>query len=354
MSKKNATSGFQQTPIGLIPKDWKLEELKHKALILFSNVDKHIRETEREVFLCNYTDVYYNRYIFQSIPFSKGTVTSLEFKKFRIKKGDVIITKDSEDRRDIAVSSYVLENIPDLVCGYHLAIIRPIRNELDGLFLSNLFQAPQINQQFQKLANGITRFGLNKESIKKSLIPIPAINEQQKIAQILSSWDLAISTCKDLIQNLKACNKGLAQQLLTGKKRLKGFSREWKEYYIEEVFDFLKTTSFSRENLGEGNIYYLHYGDIHVKFRQPILKIVDNQTIPKLKNDFEATNNFDFLRNGDVVIADASEDTEGIGDCIEIQNVQNSNVIAGLHTIALRDVKGCTAELFRGYYFKSD
>lgn len=227
----------KHTKVGDIPKDWDLDKLRKNAIVLFSNVDKHIHEDEIPVFLCNYQDVYYHDYINSGIPFSAGSVKPSEFRKFQLHKGDIIITKDSEDRKDIAVPAYVIEEIPNLICGYHLAILRPNESRLDGIFLSFLLQSHNINHYFQKLANGVTRFGLTTDSIKNALIPIPQLPEQQKIAEILSTWDQAIATTKKLIEELKLRNKGLAQQLLTGKKRLKGFEREWKKnplsYFIE-------------------------------------------------------------------------------------------------------------------------
>ena len=168
----------KHTKIGEIPKDWKLDKLRKNAIVLFSNVDKHIKEDEIPVLLCNYTDVYYYNYILSNIPFSAGSVKPVEFHKFKLHKGDVIITKDSEDRKDIAVPAYVIEEIPNLVCGYHLAIIRPNEAHLDGVFLSLLLQSHNVNHYFQKLANGVTRFGLTTDSIKNALIPVPPLLEQ--------------------------------------------------------------------------------------------------------------------------------------------------------------------------------
>ncbi|WP_418499017.1 restriction endonuclease subunit S [Flagellimonas sp.] len=226
----------KHTKVGDIPKDWSLDKLRKNAIVLFSNVDKHIKENEIPVSLCNYQDVYYHDYITSSIPFSAGSVKESEFYKFQLHKGDVIITKDSEDRNDIAVPAYVIEEIPNLICGYHLAILRPNEAHLDGVFLSFLLQSHNINHYFKKLANGVTRFGLTTDSIKNALIPIPPLPEQQKIAEILSTWDLAISITYNLINELKFRNKGLATKLLTGKKRLKGFSEDWEELRAAKIF----------------------------------------------------------------------------------------------------------------------
>lgn len=239
--------GYKKTVVGILPADWKLVELSKLAVILFSNVDKHILESEKQVLLCNYKDVYSNRYIFSGIKFSKGSVNENEYKKFSIKKGDVIITKDSEDSRDIAVPSYVLEEIKDLVCGYHLAIIRPQANKLDGMYLAQLLESYNINHAFQRLANGITRFGLNTDAVKKSLIPVPDVNEQKKIAEILLNWDEAVNNCIAIIKVISERNKGLTQELITGQKRIKGYTDKWINVRIGDLLKESKIPSKSKD-----------------------------------------------------------------------------------------------------------
>lgn len=78
-----------------------------------------------------------------------------------------------------------------------------------------------------KIANGSTFLEVSKTDFDNYSISIPPLPEQQKIAEILSTWDEAIANCKNTIKSLKARNKGLAQHLLSGKKRLSGFSDKW-------------------------------------------------------------------------------------------------------------------------------
>jgi len=206
-----------------LPNQWEFYRLKNVCEILFSNVDKRIIEHEKKVLLCNYTDVYYNNHITDKITFMEGTSNEREIEKFSLYKNDVIITKDSETYNDIAVPSIVTENIENLICGYHLAILRPNIEKLDGLFLMFLLCLNKINHQFQKLANGITRFGLNLSSVEDAVIPVPPLPEQKKIAEILSTWDLAIEKTEKLIEEKTKLKKGLMQQLLTGKVRFREF-----------------------------------------------------------------------------------------------------------------------------------
>ena len=132
---------YQNSPIGDIPNDWKLSHLYESAEILVSGVDKRIEKNEISVRLCNYTDVYYNELITDKIDFMNATAKKIEIEKYSLKKGDVVITKDSETPDDIAVSSFVSEDLKNVVCGYHLAIIRTDRESLLGEYLTVLFNA---------------------------------------------------------------------------------------------------------------------------------------------------------------------------------------------------------------------
>src|SRR5712691_3977023 len=118
---------------------WTTATLEDIASISLSGVDKHIVPGEASVRLCNYLDVYRNRRLTSSHEFAPGTVTPSEFESFRLRKGDVLITKDSETPDDIGVPSVVVDDIADTICGYHLALIRPTKS-VNPIFLSYQFQ----------------------------------------------------------------------------------------------------------------------------------------------------------------------------------------------------------------------
>jgi type I restriction enzyme, S subunit len=111
--------------LGQIPEHWEVRRLKTIASIELSNVDKKSIEGQIPVKLCNYLDVYNNEKILQNIPFMKATATEEQVKRLSLKQGDVLVTKDSESWTDIAVPSIVAEPLRGVLCGYHLAMIRP-------------------------------------------------------------------------------------------------------------------------------------------------------------------------------------------------------------------------------------
>ncbi|MDI6738761.1 MAG: restriction endonuclease subunit S [Candidatus Edwardsbacteria bacterium] len=171
--------------LGDVPEHWEIHRLKHVASVQFSSVDKHTLEGEEPVRLCNYVDVYYNDFIAAGIEFMSASATQSEIARFQLCRGDVLVTKDSESWDDIAVPSYVAEKLEGVLCGYHLAHIRPHPRKLLGEYLFRAFRSRGINDQFRVAANGITRFGLGKYWLDNGLFPIPPLDEQRSIAAFL-------------------------------------------------------------------------------------------------------------------------------------------------------------------------
>jgi len=171
--------------VGDVPEHWNVRRLKHIASVQFSSVDKHTKEDEAPVRLCNYVDVYYNDFIKDGIDFMSATATRSEIERFHLRHGDVLITKDSEAWDDIAVPAYVAEEFDGVLCGYHLAHIRPDLRKVLGEYLFRAFRSRGVNDQFRVAANGITRFGLGKYWLDNGLFPVPPRDEQKAIAAFL-------------------------------------------------------------------------------------------------------------------------------------------------------------------------
>jgi len=135
--------------------------------------------------------------------------------------------------------------------------------------------------------------------------------------------------------------------------RFNEFNNGWKEKTFGDLFGFYSTNSFSRANLNniDGKVHNIHYGDVHMKF--PTILDFDKEEVPFINYnvDLDKFNNDCYCRNGDLVIADASEDYEDIGKTIELKNINDKKVLAGLHTFLVRDKSGMTSDGFRGYIF---
>lgn len=169
---------------GPLPDHWGAQKLKHVAKCFASNIDKKSRPSESPVFLCNYTDVYYNDKITDDLEFMRATATEEQIDKFLLRGGDTIVTKDSEDPNDIAVPTFVPKTLPGVICGYHLSVIRPT-STMNPRFLNWAFQATFARSYFTTRSNGLTRYGLGAQGLKEWELPVPTAIEQQQIAAFL-------------------------------------------------------------------------------------------------------------------------------------------------------------------------
>ena len=133
---------------------------------------------------------------------------------------------------------------------------------------------------------------------------------------------------------------------------------DWSVPQFGDVFIFLRTFSFSREQLTsdptKDEIRNIHYGDIHATYENEILDFDIEKTVPYLLDgiiDLNSFNdeNFPALIEGDLIIADASEDYEGVCDCIELKNINHTKIVAGLHTFAARAFDDKIALGYRTY-----
>lgn len=158
--------------------------LKHLADIQVSNVDKKSVEGEVSVRLCNYTDVYYRDRISSDINFMQATAPLAQVEKFRLRRGQTLITKDSEIAEDIGVPAYVDCEADDLVCGYHLAQITP-RDRIDPRFLFWFMASAPARQALTLGASGVTRFGLRLDAIQNLSVCLPPLGQQRRIAAFL-------------------------------------------------------------------------------------------------------------------------------------------------------------------------
>ena len=171
--------------VGMLPEQWEAKPLRSVSKYIVSNVDKTTSDDEIRVRLCNYTDVYHNEYITLDLDFMNATASEHEIEKFGLSTGDVILTKDSESWNDIGVPTLVQETADDLVCGYHLALLRPHKDVMDSAFLFRCIQAKPIRLQLELSAKGVTRFGLPRSEIGAMVLPVPPLSEQQAISDYL-------------------------------------------------------------------------------------------------------------------------------------------------------------------------
>ena len=121
---------------------------------------------------------------------------------------------------------------------------------------------------------------------------------------------------------------------------------DWDLISFDDAFDFLSTASYSRGQLCEDqDILYVHYGDIHTRWKHFL--DFSKESLPSIDNAKLKT--YSLIKEGDLIMADASEDYEGICKSVEVRNVGSKKAISGLHTFLLRSKKDVYVNGFKGY-----
>ncbi len=196
--------------LSVVPNEWSVKKLKHVATAFPSNVDKKSKKGERSVKLCNYTDVYYNDSIVETGTYMDATATIAQIKRFKLYPGDIILTKDSESPDDIGIPSFVRDDVENLICAYHLTMIR-VKDKKSALYYYYLINTKSIKDYFAVNANGVTRYGLGSTSINEVPVYDFSFQEQQKIANFLdiktAQFDSIISKKEQLIEKARRSKK---------------------------------------------------------------------------------------------------------------------------------------------------
>ena len=145
----------------------------------------------------------------------RASATQPEIVRFGLHVGDVIITKDSETPDDIGIATVIDSTAQDLVCGYHLALIRPNKEEVDPTFMSKQLGHIRLAHYFAQQANGLTRYGLPIGAVANVPLWLPELNEQKSVGAVLRLLDETIAKTEAVIEKLRQVRMGLLHDLLT-------------------------------------------------------------------------------------------------------------------------------------------
>jgi len=220
-----------------------------------------------------------------------------------VEQGDLVMSRN----QSVGVVSYVDSKKP-FVLGQDTVLIKAIH--ADWRFIYYTLQSDLVQRQIAKSAGGSTFSRINLSDIRALNIKTPAICEQDKISQILTAWDKAISVTEKLLTNSQQQKKALMQQLLTGKKRLLDengvrFSGEWEYTIFGKLGDtYTGLTGKTKEDFGAGKPY-IPYINIFKNSR------IDIQNLEYVQvNDDERQS---VVKYGDIFFTTSSETPEEVG-----------------------------------------
>lgn len=314
--------GYKLTDIGAIPESWGLACVEDLARVTTGSKNTQDRATDGEYpfFVRSQTIERINSYSFDG----EAVLTA----------GDGVGTGK--------VFHYIRGKFDAHQRVYRIAEFNP---GVNGYFFFLYFSSHFYTRIMQMTAKSSVD-SVRREMIARMPIPIPPRAEQDAIADALRDMDALIEELERLLAKKRKLKHGAMQDLLTGRRRLRGYSGKWETRTLAELFSFSGGLSASRSQLSSVGHCYLHYGDIHTSVKPFIDVRSEFQDIPKLDVTLKKVSPAALLDDGDVVFVDASEDEEGTSKHVVIVNPERVPFIAGLHTIV---AKGRTKDLQKVY-----
>ena len=287
-------------------------------------------------------DILNNRFITYDKIIGSVEPKGRELEDFGVNYGDVLFQRSSETLEDVGRANVYLDNKTALFGGF---VIRGKKiGNYNPLFLRYLLSSPNVRKRIIVKGAGAQHFNIGQDGLSKVSLYVPKEEEQERIGILLNLIDERIETQIRIIDKLKSLMQGLNNELMDNPK--------WAKVYVGDFMEFFSTNSLSWDQLSydKGQVRNLHYGLIHsglptlVECQKVHLPYIQEGSLPK---------QYVICKDGDVTFADASEDTAEIGKAVELTNIDNQDIICGLHTIHGRDVKNMTIVGFKGFAFNS-
>ncbi len=340
--------GYKETEIGVIPEEWGFLSLKKMTTGHFT-YGVNAPAVPYAPPLPNYiriTDISDDGYFVKE---GRTSVECQNAERYLLRENDIVFARTGAST---GKTYLYCKTDGDLVYAGFLIKASIVPEVANSKYIFNILHTKRYWDWVTVTSMRSGQPGINGNEYAEFVIPVPPLPEQERIAEALSDVDNLIISFEKLIAKKRAIKQGAMQELLTGKKRLHGFSGEWEKCSFGDVFDFIPNNAFTRAEMStNGTVKNIHYGDVLTKYGCWI--DANDTDIPYLMEHinldrFRATC---YLQTGDVIIADTAED-ETVGKALEIVNV-TVPVLAGQHTLLCRSrIK--FADKFLGYYLNAD
>ena len=338
--------GYKLTKIGVLPVEWEAKRIRDLEATVTSGSRgwaEYYDEDGNGLFI-RITNLDRNNLF---LNFSKNKYVNLphgttEGKRTRLHEGDILISITA----DLGIIGYwKTTNHPEAYINQHVSMIRIMDRSVDKLFTAYQLSSPLVQRLIQVQCDQGAKAGLNLSSVNNIQIPLPPLPQQQKIAQILATWDHAITTQTQLIDAKKEQKRGLMQRLLTGEVRLPGFEGELFEQTIDEFgTTFNGLTGKNKESFGAGEPYISY------------MNVFKNTFVDFDISDFVEigpTDNQNVVITGDIIFTVSSETPSEVGMSSAVLNC-SGQVYLNSFCFGLRPKNKDSVDFkYLGYYFRS-
>ncbi len=278
MSDKNGTKvptpkGYKETKVGVIPEEWKicrtdrvLERIRKKVIV-------DISEKYQQIGIRSHAKGIFHKELVTGQDLGNKAV-------FWIEENCFIVNIVFAWEQAVAKTTHREKG---MIASHRFPMYQPKDNRCDIDYILYFFKSKR-----GKYSLGLASPGgagrnktLGQGEFSELKIPLPPLKEQQKIAQILTTWDSAITTQKSIIQSKEKLKKGLMQKLLSGEVRFGGFFGVWEEVKLGDIATFHKGKGISKKDISNDGIKCIRYGELYTKYNEKIENIISKTNVPK-------------------------------------------------------------------------
>ena len=274
--------GYKQTKVGIIPEDWevvKLSEIFSKSFYGTSDSTNEIgkypvlRMGNMQNGTLDLKDLVYL------------DLVEKEFKKYQLKKGDILLNRTNSYELVGKISLFDLDG--DYLSASYIVAYRPNFKVLNSIFINNLLNTTYFQNKIRTIATkGVSQANINPTSFKEVInIPLPPLKEQEKIAEILTTWDEAITKQTELLGAKELIKIALMQKLLSSEVRFGGFTDEWDEVRLGEICEYKNGGAFEEYIIENGKYLLITLNSIDISGKLKVEHKTVNINDNSLKKD---------------------------------------------------------------------
>lgn len=337
------TAKFKDSPLGPIPQDWEMKRLGDVVTLV-------TKGTTPTSIGCEFTHSGVKFLKAESIADNGSLIPSMFayiseqthelLRRSQLKENDILFSIAGVLGRVGIVSKEVLPANTNQA----LAIIRPnIDGEVDIKFLFYCLHAEYITEAINQLQVGVAQANLSLENVEGLRLALPPLSEQQRIAEALGEVDKLIESLDEQIEKKRLIAKGVAHDLLSGKKRLPGFKGEWKNVRLGDIGEIIRGVSYSPNNAHssfvDGTIKLLRANNVQegrIIFND--LVYVDSQCVSQEQR----------MLRGDILICAANGSKELVGKAASID--YDFETTFGAFMMVLRPNSEITGRFLKHYF----
>ena len=301
--------GYEQTEIGVLPEEWTISTIGTIADVKTGpfgsalHADDYVQDGTPIITVEHLGETGLIR---QNLP-KVSDEDRQRLSAYSMQEGDIVFSRvGSVDR-----NAYVTAAENGWLFSGRILRLRAKSEKLSTRYLGYYFKSEDTKERIRGVAVGQTMASLNTKLMNAFKVVLPTVEEQKNIATLLPNIDTLISTLEKQVSKKKAIKQGAMQELLTGKRRLPGFSGGWIKCKLGSLGVFMKGTGINRNQSNSGSLPAVRYGELYTKHQNYVTSYFSHISE-------EVADNAQRVYRGDILFAASGETKEDIGKCAAI------------------------------------